>query len=76
MKFYISGPKDKGDGIYHLIHESGEGLASHLCSHAGFAAGDLIMHRPERREKWAEEFGLLEPIELVWLGDCSEEGDR
>jgi hypothetical protein len=73
MKFYINGPIDKGDGVYTLIHEDGEGLASHYCSHLGFAAGDLIMHRPERQEKWAAEFGPLEPIELVWLGDLSKD---
>lgn len=68
-KFYINGPRTKGDGVYSLIHESGESLASHLCSHLGFAAGDLIMQRPERQEEWTKRFGPLEPIELVWLDD-------
>ncbi len=33
-----------------LIFENGWSAFSHLCSHPGFMAGDLIEDRPERRE--------------------------
>jgi hypothetical protein len=73
VKFYIAGPKDGGDGVYTLLHESGEGLASHFCSHLGFAPGDLILNRKERKEKWAAEFGPLDPLEVIWMGNLSQE---
>lgn len=73
MKFYISGPKDGGDGVYTLLHESGEGLASHYCSNRYFPPGDLITNRHERQEEWAKEFGPLEPLEVVWMGDLPQE---
>lgn len=49
-KLYIVGPADGGDGVYSLIADDGEALASHYCSSAGFALGDLEKNRPERKE--------------------------
>ena len=43
-----------------VVAETGEGLASHLCSCAGFAYGDLYRDRPERIEEWTNRFGELE----------------
>jgi hypothetical protein len=49
----ILSPSDYGDGVYYLMYESepGHGVSvySHYCSNAGFAHGDLIKYRPERR---------------------------
>lgn len=53
-KFYIIG---KSEGAYHLVTEDGEHLASHYCSNAGFALGDLVGNRPERKAEWKERFG-------------------
>ncbi len=57
MKLYIVGPENNGDGVYGLVSEKGEGLASHLCSHLGFARSDLESRRPERQKEWKERFG-------------------
>ncbi len=62
MKLFILGPENDGDGIYTLVTEEGEGLASHLCSYAGFAKGDLEANRPERQKEWHERFGNYEVI--------------
>ena len=46
------------DAIFSLVvAETGEGLASHLCSHSAYAAADLILQRPERIEKYTKRFG-------------------
>ena len=40
------------DTVYHLlVAETGEHLASHLCSHYGFAYNDLYGTREERKEE-------------------------
>ena len=62
-------PKYSGAGVYHLIAEDGEHLASHLCSSAGFARGDLEAGRPERQAEWKARFG---EYEVIWLKDQSE----
>ena len=52
---------ERQDCIYHiLVAETGEGLASHLCSNSGFAYGDLYSHRPERIKDWTNRFGELD----------------
>jgi hypothetical protein len=43
-----------------LVAETGEHLASHLCSHYGFAKGDLYENRPERIEEFTKRFGEIE----------------
>jgi len=64
MKFYIIGPDGGGNGIYYLMSEDGEGLASHMCSHLGYARGDLEANRPERKKEWKKKFGKYEVLEL------------
>lgn len=64
MKAYIVSNSNYGtediDGIYYLITEEGEALASHWCSNKWFAMGDLYENRPERIKKYTERFGELE----------------
>ena len=61
MKAYIVNGSIDGmeniDGIYYLITEEGEVLASHWCSNKCFADGDLYSHRPERIKECTERFG-------------------
>ena len=64
-KFYIVGPNIGGEGVYNLVSEDGEGLASHFCSSAGYAKGDLESNRPERQKEWKEKFG---EYEIVLIG--------
>ncbi len=64
MKLYIAGPRSGGEGVYYLITERGEVLASHICSHSGYARGDLESGRPERQKKWKKRFGDYEVLTL------------
>ena len=64
MKAYILGPENNGDGVYYLVTEQGECLASHLCTHIGFAKSDLILGRPKRIEEWNKRFGKIELRDL------------
>lgn len=61
MKAYIVSNSRNGkediDGIYYLITEEGECLASHWCSNNGFAMLDLYSRRPERVKEYTERFG-------------------
>lgn len=68
MKFYISGPPHDGEGVYDLLTEEGEHLASHYCSSKSFARGDLEARREERQKEWHEKYG---DYEVVYLGDDS-----
>lgn len=43
-----------------LVAETGEHLASHLCSNSSFAPGDLYHGRKERIEEWNARFGEVE----------------
>lgn len=56
-----------GETSYNTVYamaETGEVLASHLCSHICFMNGDLHDTRPERKEKWKEQFGEYEIVSL------------
>ena len=64
MKLYIVGPENGEGGVYTLISEKGEGLASHLCSHKGYAKSDLEARRPERQKEWKKKFGDYEVLSL------------
>lgn len=70
MKLYVCSNSDFGtediDGIYYLITEEGECLASHWCSSKWFAKNDLYERRPERIEKFTERFG---ECECLYLGE-------
>lgn len=65
-KLYIVGPESNGEGLYTLVEDTGRGIASHFCSHAGYARGDLHDRRDERKEKWKKEFG---EYEILMIGD-------
>lgn len=49
-----------GEGVYSLVTEEGEVLYQHFCSSAGFAPGDLIERRPERKTECGARFGEYE----------------
>ena len=66
MKLYIVGPKKGGEGVYSIVTEEGEGLASHYCSHKCYARNDLEARRPERQEEWKKRFG---EYEVLFIGD-------
>ena len=70
MKLYVCSDSEYGtesiDGIYYLITEEGECLATHWCSSKWFAKGDLYERRPERIEKYTERFG---ECECLYLGE-------
>lgn len=42
--------------FYILDPDTGECLASHFCSHSGFAKGDLHDTREERLKEWKEKY--------------------
>ena len=67
MKLYIVGPEDDGNGVYTILTEKGEALASHLCSHNGYAKSDLEARRPERQKEWKKRFG---DYEVLFIGDA------
>lgn len=70
MKLYVCSDSEYGtdsiDGIYYLITEEGECLATHCCSSKWFAKCDLYERRPERIEKYTERFG---ECECLYLGE-------
>ena len=70
MKLYVCSSSenmmDSVDGVYYLITEEGECLATHLCSSKWFAKGDLYERRPERIEKFTKRFG---ECECLYLGE-------
>lgn len=60
------------DAVFNiLVAETGEHLASHFCSCAGFAYGDLYANRPERIKDWMERFGELD-VKYIDQTDISE----
>ena len=59
----ITPPDDKmlRDCVFNiLVAETGEHLASHFCSSAGFAYDDLYNTRNERKKELVKRFGELE----------------
>ena len=70
MKLYVCSNSENGmdniDGIYYLITEKGECLATHWCSSKWFAKGDLYERRPERIKEYTERFG---ECECLYLGE-------
>ncbi len=54
-------PSTGKDCSFHLlVAETGEALASHLCSNQRYAKSDLYSGRPERIEEWTKRFGEIE----------------
>lgn len=69
----VPGQDVQRDAVFNiLVAETGEHLASHFCSCAGFAYGDLYAHRPERIEEWTKRFGELD-VKYIDETDISEE---
>lgn len=58
--------------FYILVAQTGEVLASHFCSHHGFAWGDLYDNREERKEEWSDRFGEYE-VKFLDQTDITEE---
>lgn len=74
MKVYIThqaGWKETGQGAYIIITEEGEILASHFCSHIGFAFGDLTEDRinEKRISAWKERF---REVDILHLYKCKD----
>ena len=69
MKAYIANESKSGaeniEGVYYLITEEGECLATHWCSNSGYALGDLYKNRPERIKEFTDRFG---DFEVNYLG--------
>ena len=55
-----------------LVAKTGEGLASHFCSGAGFAKGDLYSRRQDRIDEWKKRFGEVE-VKYIDETDISED---
>ena len=61
------------DAVFNLlVADTGEHLASHLCSHYGFAKSDLYEGRPERIEEFTKRFGEID-VKYIDETDISEE---
>jgi len=77
MKLYITNGTESGteniDGVYYLISEEGEVLCSHFCSNKGFALGDLIEHREERKKEYTEKYG---EYTVLFLGEDTMTSDE
>lgn len=57
----VPGRDASADSIFSLlVAETGEHLASHLCSHHSFAMGDLYESRNERKEELKKRFGEID----------------
>lgn len=55
-----------------LVAETGEHLASHLCSNYRFAFDDLYDTREERKIEWTKRFGEIE-VKYIDETDITEE---
>lgn len=55
-----------------VVAATGEVLASHLCSGAHFAYGDLYSRRPERIKEWEARFGSIE-VKYIDETDITED---
>lgn len=67
------GTNVKQDCVFNLlVAETGEHLASHLCSHYRYAKGDLYEDRPERIEEFTKRFGEIE-VKFIDETDISED---
>ena len=69
----ITPGSDAYDSVFNLVvAETGEGLASQLCSHAGYAMSDLYTSRQERIDEYKDRFGEVE-VKFLEDTDISEE---
>lgn len=58
--------------VVYAMADTGEVLASHVCSHRCFMAGDLHDNRPERQKAWEEKYGEYETV-IVPQGEAPPE---
>lgn len=74
-KIYVFGFGDGGDGMYYALSEDGYHLGSHLCSHEGFAKGDLGADgsRPDRHKIYKKAYPDGYEMEFV---PCSERDEH
>ena len=71
MKTLYIYPSKGNDIPFTLVDiDNGEALASHFCSHEGFAPGDLYYARPERIEKYKEKY--QDDVEVKFFDEQSE----
>lgn len=69
----VPGRDVQRDRVFNLlVAETGEHLASHLCSCAGFAKSDLYSGRQERIDEWEKRFGEVE-VKYIHETDVVEE---
>lgn len=62
VTLYISGPKDKGRGVYQLTTKEGKILSEARCSNALFARFDLIDKHPHVKKHLVDIYGEYETI--------------
>ena len=61
------------EGAFFLIDpENGEVLATHYCSNASFAYGDLYGNRQERQDEYTKRFGKIE-VEFIDQTEIDED---
>lgn len=77
MKLYIhsadKNPYYDGCGVYYLIGENGDFLASHYCSNKWYAKGDLYERRTKLKEEILRKYG---ECEVLFLGEDDMTKDR
>ena len=72
MKTLVIYPDSKTNhdsAFYILDPETGECLATHLCSHSGYARSDLHDSRQKRLDEWKIKFG--EDTEAKFIDETS-----
>ena len=68
MKTLYVTPTQGSDTTFYLVDiQSGEVLASHLCSFEGYAKSDLLNDRPERKERFKEKYN--EDVEVKYFDE-------
>lgn len=69
------GSNVKTDSPFYIFDpETGDCLASHFCSHSGYAKGDLHDNRPDRLAEWEKEFG--QKTEAKFIDETSYNWDE
>lgn len=72
LVIYPGSNTHQDSSFYILDPDTGECLASHICSHSGWAKSDLHDRREDRLSKWKEKFGekteakFIDETEYSW----------